>query len=69
MLLKANQKVDSSLRMLRSEPHFQTVLEWLSQSKESLRKDLTECRDEITLRQTQGALQAIEDILSRTNSQ
>lgn len=60
----ANERLIKALVVLRSHSEFQAVMAWLKESRESLCKDMVVQRDEVTLRQQQGALQALDDLLA-----
>lgn len=63
MLTNPSERVISALAALRSDTEWQEVVGWLRENAKTLMLRLTETKDDITLRQEQGAAQTLAQIL------
>jgi hypothetical protein len=67
MLVKPEHKVLSALAALQGNTNFETILEWMAQSRQTLYADSCRTKDDVLSRWQQGAAQAVDDFL--TNAQ
>lgn len=63
MILKPDKRVLSALSTLQNDQDFQTVIEHLKVSLETLKQDSAYQKDETLLRWNQGATQALGELL------
>jgi predicted ATP-binding protein involved in virulence len=63
MLTNPSERVLSALASLRNEADWQEVIGWFRENTKTLMTRLTEVRDEIEVRQMQGAAQTLMKIL------
>lgn len=59
---QADKQVLEALARLQSDSDFQTILEWMFESREDLRQNLEVAQVETAMRMMQGYCQALGDI-------
>lgn len=67
MLQKPTQQVLAALSSLKGNPDFETVLAWLEDSRQTLYADACMTKDEVLCRWQQGAAQAVNEFLKKSN--
>lgn len=65
MLVKPNQQVLNALSSLEGNQSFETILEWLKESRQHLYHDSCITKDEVLTRWQQGAAQAVDEFLTK----
>lgn len=64
MLKQPTLPVITALASLEGNQNFEIVLDWLRSSREALREKNDVMADEMHFRQTQGAIQAVNDVVA-----
>jgi len=67
MLQKPNQQVLNALASLEGNIHFETIREWLKDSRQHLYHDICITKDEVLSRWQQGAAQAVDEFLTKAS--
>jgi hypothetical protein len=60
---RASDKVLSALAALQVDPNWQTIKEWVLQSRDADVKALTLTKDEVSTRWLQGSIQTLDALL------
>lgn len=68
MLTKPNLKVLGALASLQGNKDFETVLDWLVQSLDDLYANGATAKDEVIVRWSQGAAQAVRDFVDKAGT-
>lgn len=59
---KLPNKVVSALASLQGNPHFEVLREWIAEEREDLSVELTNTKDDVLLRWSQGQKQALDHL-------
>lgn len=68
MLNKPSPQVLAALASLQGTPDFETVLAWLSDSRQTLYADACRTKEDVLCRWQQGAAQAVDEFLNKVNT-
>jgi hypothetical protein len=67
MLVKPSQQVLNALSSLEGNSNFETIREWLKESRQHLYRDSCITKDEVLSRWQQGAAQAVDEFLTKAS--
>jgi hypothetical protein len=67
MLARPSQQVLNALSSLKGNSQFETIRSWLEDSLQDLYRDSANTKDEVLCRWQQGAAQAVNEFLQKSN--